>query len=149
MASVDSPLSSESEGDLFEVENILGKRSRNGKVEYLVRWKGFGQEEDSWEPVKNLRGCQSLIKNLVRQDLLLQEEKQEHQREQKQPNKYKRKKKLSLLMKSTQNCKNQKHQKLQTIKYFTGKKDHYHIKMKQKKKNKKLSSLPSVGDDKN
>jgi len=66
MASVRSPLSSESEGELFEVERILGKRTRNGKVEYLVHWKGFGPDEDSWEPVKNLRGCHSIIKQFTK-----------------------------------------------------------------------------------
>lgn len=54
----------DSSGDeqLFEVESIVGKRQRQGKIEYLIRWKGFGQSEDSWEPVKNLQGCQELIK---------------------------------------------------------------------------------------
>lgn len=63
MASVRSPLSSESEGELYEVEKLLGKRTHNGKVEYLIRWKGCRKEDDSWEPVKNLKGCQPLIKH--------------------------------------------------------------------------------------
>jgi len=64
--SAKSPFSSESEGELFEVESILGKRTRHGKVEYLIRWKGFGPSEDSWEPVKNLQGCQQLIKDFTK-----------------------------------------------------------------------------------
>lgn len=48
--------------NILQVESIIGKRQRQGKIEYLIRWKGFGQGEDSWEPVKNLQGCQELIK---------------------------------------------------------------------------------------
>jgi len=38
----------------YEVEKILSKRKRYGKVEYLVQWKGYTAEEDTWEKEGNL-----------------------------------------------------------------------------------------------
>ena len=43
--------------DEYEVEFIAEKRVLNGKVEYLIKWKGFGHDQNSWEPVENLQ-CQ-------------------------------------------------------------------------------------------
>jgi hypothetical protein len=40
--------------DVYEVEAIKGKRTRHGIVEYLVKWTGYGDMENTWEPVKNL-----------------------------------------------------------------------------------------------
>ena len=34
----------------YEVEKILNSRIFHGKVEYLVCWKGYGVEEDEWQP---------------------------------------------------------------------------------------------------
>ncbi|XP_046340435.2 chromobox protein homolog 2-like [Haliotis rufescens] len=48
--------SSDSES-AYEVDQILNQRKRKGVLEYLVRWRGFGKEEDSWEPGKNLSNC--------------------------------------------------------------------------------------------
>ncbi|KAJ8041692.1 Testis-specific chromodomain protein Y 2 [Holothuria leucospilota] len=45
----------------FEVEKILGKRTRNGIVKYKIRWKGFDETEDTWEPEENLTHCQELL----------------------------------------------------------------------------------------
>ena len=38
----------------YEVERILSKRKRYGKVEYFVQWKGYTAEEDTWKRKENL-----------------------------------------------------------------------------------------------
>jgi hypothetical protein len=40
----------------YEVECIRDSRTRRGKLEYLVHWKGYSREEDTWEPAKDLKG---------------------------------------------------------------------------------------------
>ena len=41
----------------WEVEKILQHRQRYGKNEYLTRWKGFNQGEDTWESEENLENA--------------------------------------------------------------------------------------------
>lgn len=46
----------------YEVESIVSKReSDEGKVEYLVKWKGWNASDNTWEPVDNLQSSQELI----------------------------------------------------------------------------------------
>ena len=45
----------------YEVEKILDSWILHGKVEYLVRWKGYGVEEDKWRPVHDLQGSKQLV----------------------------------------------------------------------------------------
>ena len=45
----------------YEVEKILDSRIFRGKVEYLVRWKGYGVEEDEWRPSRDVRGSKRLV----------------------------------------------------------------------------------------
>ncbi|RUS22547.1 hypothetical protein BC937DRAFT_88542 [Endogone sp. FLAS-F59071] len=47
----DSESSSDVDGDEYWVaEEILQSKVENGKNQYLIRWDGYGSEEDSWEP---------------------------------------------------------------------------------------------------
>ena len=39
--------------DLFVIEKILGKRIRNGIVEYLIKWERYGIEDSTWESKVN------------------------------------------------------------------------------------------------
>jgi len=38
----------------YEVEKIIGKRTRNGKTEYQVKWTGYDHADNTWEPVHHL-----------------------------------------------------------------------------------------------
>ena len=41
----------------WEVEKILIKKKIRGVEKYLVRWKGFTAEEDTWERKENLKNA--------------------------------------------------------------------------------------------
>lgn len=45
----------------YEVERILDQRVRNGIPEYLIQWKGYTSDDNSWEPTKNLN-CPDKVK---------------------------------------------------------------------------------------
>ena len=45
---------------LYEVEKIVARRK--GNVEYLVKWRGYDEEDNSWEPVENLAMAKRRIK---------------------------------------------------------------------------------------
>ena len=42
--------------DTYVVEKILQHRVRRGRREWLVRWRGFGPEGDTWEPASSFVG---------------------------------------------------------------------------------------------
>jgi len=45
----------------YKVEKILNKRKFRGKDRYLVQWKGYIAEEDTWKPRENLENARDLV----------------------------------------------------------------------------------------
>ena len=46
--------------DIYIVEELLKKRTKKNKTEYLVKWVGWSEQHNSWEPRSNI-----LDKNLI------------------------------------------------------------------------------------
>lgn len=46
----------------YEVEKIIKRKFQNDEFFYLVQWKGW-VGFDSWEPISNLNGCKSILRN--------------------------------------------------------------------------------------
>jgi len=45
----------------WEVERIVGKKVFKDRTLYLVKWKGYAKDQNTWEPITNLN-CPELIK---------------------------------------------------------------------------------------
>uniref|UniRef100_A0A673MJE4 Chromobox protein homolog 8-like n=1 Tax=Sinocyclocheilus rhinocerous TaxID=307959 RepID=A0A673MJE4_9TELE len=39
---------------VFAAESIIKRRIRRGRMEYLVKWKGWSQKYSTWEPEENI-----------------------------------------------------------------------------------------------
>ncbi|CAF2207827.1 unnamed protein product [Rotaria magnacalcarata] len=46
------------DGDRFEIERIVDKRYRNDRLEYLIKWRGYPDSQNTWEPSSNVEGEQ-------------------------------------------------------------------------------------------
>ena len=49
-------MDSEQGDQIFDAEAITKKRERKGRVEYLVKWKGWSPKYNTWEPEENILG---------------------------------------------------------------------------------------------
>jgi len=58
----------------YTVEKILDKRIRGGKTEYLIKWEGYPDSENTWEPDDNL-DCPDLINAFEEKTKAKKEEK--------------------------------------------------------------------------
>jgi hypothetical protein len=47
----------------YEVEEILDSRYHWQKLEYLVKWKGYTSEENTWEPEDHVKNSPNLIES--------------------------------------------------------------------------------------
>ncbi|CAF1332199.1 unnamed protein product [Rotaria sordida] len=46
------------ESERFEIERIVDKRYRNDRIEYLIKWRGYPESQNTWEPSSNVEGEQ-------------------------------------------------------------------------------------------
>ena len=49
------------DGGEYEVERIMGKRMRNGRTEYHVKWANYDERDATWEPADNIDGAQEAL----------------------------------------------------------------------------------------
>mmetsp|Transcript_39835 Transcript_39835/g.95856 ORF Transcript_39835/g.95856 Transcript_39835/m.95856 type:complete len:1116 (+) Transcript_39835:87-3434(+) len=61
----------------WEMEAVIGRRIHRGRVEYLIRWKGCTEDDNTWEPAANL--CDTAIEEAMK--YTKEQKRKESQRE--------------------------------------------------------------------
>ena len=49
-------------------ERIEAKRLARGVAQYLVKWAGWEEKYNTWEPLENLAGAESLIADFLKEE---------------------------------------------------------------------------------
>ena len=53
----------EAEAEYFEVKSILAQRTKSCTLQYLIKWKDYGDESNSWEPAAEIkRGAPDVVR---------------------------------------------------------------------------------------
>ena len=77
------PLPVEIEGEKeYKIEKILDRQDVRGKLKYLVRWKEYTAEEDTWKRLENLENTMNLVKEFE-QEIRAEEIRQVERRKEK------------------------------------------------------------------
>ncbi|XP_012564927.1 heterochromatin protein 1-like [Hydra vulgaris] len=42
------------DSDIYKTEKIIKKRTRGGKIQYLIKWEGYPSSQNTWEPEENI-----------------------------------------------------------------------------------------------
>jgi len=63
----------------WEVKKILNKKKIRGVEKYLIWWKGFTAEGDTWERRENLKNTEELIKEFKRGEVVVRREVEEEE----------------------------------------------------------------------
>lgn len=64
----DTDESNNSTPEVFNVEKIVGKRLNDSVVEYRVKWAGYDECDNTWEPISNL-DCLELVRQYEAEQL--------------------------------------------------------------------------------
>ena len=53
---VDKGKTANKKNNHFVIEKVIDHRNNKGTLDYLVKWKGYGPEDNSWVPVEDFDG---------------------------------------------------------------------------------------------
>ena len=59
------PVQLEDSTEEYEVEKIIARRVNRGSEEFLIRWKGYGSYDDTWEPRTNLKNAKEKLNEFL------------------------------------------------------------------------------------
>ena len=67
----EDPMEVDDEEDqlFYEVEGIIDSRRFGRTVKYRVRWKGYGEADDTWQPIDTLQGQMGMIREFHQRKL--------------------------------------------------------------------------------